>query len=144
MLKRLILSGLLLAAAAGAAQAQMRPSPSAMFDNADTNHDGSIAREEFYAARGALFPKRDSNSDGFIDDADMPKGLAARPRLSEAVEKMRAQLDLNSDGKITPQEFVDGAMPLFDKADTNGNGALETQEIEAAKAAAKTRIAQKR
>ena len=126
MLKHIV-AAVLLAAANCAAFAQEGPRPGAMFENADANHDGSIARDEFIAARAEAFAKLDQNSDGVIDDADRRNP----PREGGRGERMMARVDANSDGKISKDEFVNGATPMFDRADTDGNGALDARELEA-------------
>ena len=107
MLKH-IAAAVLLAAANCAAFAQQGPRPGAMFENADANHDGSIARDEFIAARAEAFAKLDQNSDGVIDDADRRNP----PREGGRGERMMARVDANSDGKISKDEFVNGATPI--------------------------------
>ena len=136
---RAIATGVLLIACASAT-AQMRQGSGELFEQADTNNDGSISRDEFRAARAAKFSKRDQNSDGYIDAADMPKRAANRPRASEAFTAMLKQFDSDGDGKVTKEEFIEGAMPLFDKADSDHNGILDAKELASAKAAAKARV----
>lgn len=52
--------------------------------------------------------------------------------------------DADHDGKVTKQEFLDAraeqAAKLFDRFDTNHDGALDTQEQEAARSAVKERF----
>ena len=44
---------------------------------ADTNKDGKVSQEEFNAHHAAKFTMMDSNKDGFIDKAEMAKGMEA-------------------------------------------------------------------
>lgn len=127
-----------------AVHAQAFERPGALLEQADTNEDGLLTLEEFKAARAAAFPKRDRNGDGHIDDADLSQLSSARPRARAAAEEMTAQLDLDGDGKITQQEFVDGAVAAFNRADGNGDGVLDAKERDAAKAAMRERIQQRR
>ncbi|HEV8332455.1 MAG TPA: hypothetical protein VGQ22_13605 [Steroidobacteraceae bacterium] len=52
--------------------------------------------------------------------------------------------DADHDGKVTKQEFLDSraeqAAKLFDRFDTNHDGALDAQEQEAARSAVKERF----
>jgi Ca2+-binding EF-hand superfamily protein len=134
-----IVAGVLMIACGGA-MAQMRHSQGELFEQADANNDGSISRDEFRNSRAAKFSKRDQNSDGYLDAADLPQRAASRPRMSEAFTAMLKQFDSNGDGKVTKEEFVDGAMPMFDKADSDHNGILDAKELESAKAAVKARV----
>jgi Ca2+-binding EF-hand superfamily protein len=114
--------------------------PGSLFDQGDTNRDGLLTLEEFNAARAAAFPKRDRNGDGVIDAADLPRRSMARSRARDAMEAINAQLDLDHDGKVTRQEFVAGAEPLFRQADRNGDGVVDASEREAAKRRANEQI----
>jgi hypothetical protein len=143
MFKKIIVGGMLFACTVSAAMAQMRDGPG-MFEHANTNHDGLVSLDEFKAARSDAFAKRDKNSDGVIDDTDMPKLASARPKVREAVERMSAKLDLDHDGRITQQEFIDGAVPIFTKADTSGDGMIDTTERDAIKEKAQKRIKERR
>jgi Ca2+-binding EF-hand superfamily protein len=126
MLKQFLVAGVL-ATACTAALAD-HPRRGGVFENADANADGSIARDEFLAARTAAFAKMDQNSDGVLDEADR------RERAHEGrSEGVRGRLDANSDGKISREEFVNSATPMFDGADRDGNGAVDKAELSAAK-----------
>lgn len=134
MNKITVSTGLLLLLAASA-QAQMRPSPGAMFDGADSNKDGLVSRDEFIAARAGQFSRLDRNDDGFLDDGDMPRRALARRQQGGG--QLQAQLDANGDGRISKDEFVSGPTPLFDQADANHDGVLDEPEVESARALAK-------
>jgi EF hand len=128
MLKQFLLAGVL-AGACGAALAG-HPGRGGLFENADANADGSIARDEFLAARAAAFAKLDQNGDGVLDDADK------RERAHEGGRReggLKGRLDANADGKISKEEFVNSATPMFDGADKDGNGALDKEELTAAR-----------
>ena len=134
-----VVVGLIAVLSAGSALSQGREGPGALFDRADKNGDGTIARDEFSTARAEQFTNRDRNGDGFIDNADLGERAAARPRVSQAMAAMLTQLDEDKDGKVSKTEFVDGGMKLFDRADTDKNASLDSKELEAAKAALKER-----
>ena len=137
LLLKVILTAGVLALASTAAVAHDRSGQGQMFGHADTNKDGSVARDEFLAARAEQFARLDQNSDGVLDDADRPE--RAKERHGERATKMREQLDANADGKLSKEEFVNGPTPMFDKADADGNGVLDAKELEAARAARRGR-----
>ena len=126
MFKQFMIVGALLASGAAVAE---HPGRGGLFENADANADGSIARDEFLTARAAAFAKFDQNGDGVLDAADKRDPS----REDRRREGFKGRLDANADGKVTKDEFVNGATPLFDGADKDGNGALDQQELSAAK-----------
>jgi Ca2+-binding EF-hand superfamily protein len=105
------------------------------FEEADANNDGAVSREEYRSARAKKFSRLDRNSDGYFDEADIPKRRMGRTTASERIEQLRDQFDSNRDQRISESEFANGPTLAFDRADKDGNGLLTTQEIEAAKAA---------
>jgi Ca2+-binding EF-hand superfamily protein len=139
---KVIFTAGVLALASAAALAHERHGAGQMFEHSDTNKDGSVARDEFLAARTEQFAKLDKNSDGFLDDADLPE--RAKEHRGEHSGKMRQQFDTNGDGKLGKNEFVNGPTPMFDAADKNGNGVLDSSELEAARAALRARIEERR
>lgn len=141
---RRIVFGAMCALTAMPAFAQGRQGPAEMFEQADADGDGLLSLDEFRTARQDLFGKRDRNADGQIDEADMPHLASARPRAREAAAAVTAQLDLNRDGKVTKDEFVEGAVPLFSRADTNADGVLDVKERDEAKAKMKQRFREMR
>ncbi len=117
----------------------------ASFNNLDTNKDKSLNKAEVAAAQArnvaqaqaeiakrveAEFTKLDSNKDGQLSLAEF-RGAAATPRVPPVDELMK-QLDRNSDGKITQDEYR--ALPLgnFDRIDTNKDGTISEAEKNAA------------
>lgn len=51
---------------------------------------------------------------------------------SERMQERFSQIDVNSDGQITPEEMQAQAIARFTAADTDGDGALTAQEMAAA------------
>jgi Ca2+-binding EF-hand superfamily protein len=141
MLKVILTAGVLVLGCS-AAFAQERHRGGQMFEHSDTNKDGSVARDEFLAARAEQFAKLDKNSDGFLDDADLSE--RAKDRRGGRGGKMRQQFDTNGDGKLDKDEYVNGPTPMFDAADKNGNGVLDSSELEAAREAVRQKIEERR
>jgi Ca2+-binding EF-hand superfamily protein len=105
-----------------------------MLDNADANKDGVITREEYQKSRLEMFDKLDRNDDGYIDSEDAPKFRRRNGGGGgERMEAMKAELDQDKDGRVSREEFANGPMLAFEKADTNRDGQLDQKEIEAFK-----------
>ncbi|MET0988777.1 MAG: EF-hand domain-containing protein [Steroidobacteraceae bacterium] len=130
--------------AATLALAQVPDRPAAMFKHADADGDGLLSLDEFKSARTETFAKRDRNHDGYIDESDMPPLASARPKVRAAVEKANAKLDLDQNGKVTQKEFVDGAVPVFERADKNHDGMVDAKEREEFKGSVKERVQEMR
>jgi hypothetical protein len=122
------------------AQAQPQGREGVMLGNADADHDGKVTRQELLNARAGQFAKLDRNADGIIDDSDS----GDRPRAGKRAAAVRVRLDTNEDGKISKDEFVNGAASLFDQFDANRDDVLDIRELDAARGAAKERIRERR
>jgi len=130
MLKHILLCAGLVAAASAAAESRF--GNGAMLEGADTNSDGMVVRDEFLAARAGAFTRMDRNSDGFLDKADRPEGAPEGPH-GERAARMQERIDADGDGRISRDEFVNGATPMFDRLDADHNSVLDAKEIEAAR-----------
>jgi len=137
MHKILIVAGLFLATASGAALAQEH-GPGGMLAAADANHDGNITRAEFDAARGARFTQMDANHDGSLQATERPQwggGDHAPPAGAPAggpPPGMRA--DSNGDGVISRAEFDAQGAAMFTHMDADHNGSISQAEIDAMRA----------
>ena len=142
MFKEIVLAGVLVVTSGMAAAHDRHGHGGGMLQHSDTNKDGTVARDEFLAARERQFARFDHNSDNVIDDAD--RGEHAKAHGSERGSWMRAHLDADGDGKISKEEFVNGGTALFDRSDADGNGALSEQEIEAMRTKARAHAQESR
>jgi Ca2+-binding EF-hand superfamily protein len=88
--------------------------PPQMFDNIDSNHDGSIDEEEWKAMTARF-------SGGRGGDRMMVTG----PRIGETMVKL---LDANTDDKVSRDEFAK-IVSLFDALDKDHNGELSQEEL---------------
>lgn len=101
------------------------------FDQFDRNRDGKVTRDEL--PDGATFTLFDADGDGVITREEYaraaaaggPSRVAASGRLITAVLE---RFDANGDGRITRAEA--GGAPWFDRADTNGDGVIDAEELE--------------
>ena len=125
--------GLTAAAAPASAKRGMR-----MFNQADTNKDGTVTKAEFDAARGALFARMDANGDGVIETSELRAWIRALPaRIRDARFK---SLDTNGDGKISADEYVSRRKSMFDKIDANNDSSVDKAEFDKAFEAFRSRM----
>ncbi|MDH4233524.1 MAG: EF-hand domain-containing protein [Gallionella sp.] len=113
------------------------PQQGSMFNNADTNGDGSISKSEFddyYAKHNARhFKALDTNKDGMLTPDEMHDGrkqeMGRSPGLKHLDKRFNAA-DANHDGGLDKREAK--AMPMleayFDKVDANKDGKVTRQE----------------
>jgi len=86
-------------------------------------------RDEAIERAVERFERADKNSDGFIAEDE----LGGRGRRAKMAKRMFEQQDANQDGFLSLQEVQDHAAERFDSIDTDGNGELSDEELEAAK-----------
>lgn len=94
----------------------------------DKNGDGILTRDEHRPPRHHL-KKLDTNADGSLDLAELQAG---RPGMT--AEKF-AQLDLNNDGLLSPDEHPmrKARGQRFAALDTDGSGGVSLEEMQAGK-----------
>ncbi len=107
--------------------------PGAGFDlmASDKDGDGKISKEEAPEFMQTFFDRVDTNGDGVLDKAEME---AMRQRRgsggSRGGPRNLMQFDKNGDGKVSKEELPEEMQPMFDRADANGDGAVDAAEIE--------------
>lgn len=130
-LRRAFVVVALVAFSACATNKSPQPSGASRFDQADTNHDGKLSRDEAsdYLVI-EIFESRDANHDGKMTEQEWTGGDPSRV----AGFKKR---DANHDGIVTMQEAIaygraHGLMnKIMKEADTNHDGYLERSEVKA-------------
>lgn len=136
------LAALTLAAPALAQDGAM--APGMMFETLDADKDGNVTQAEIDAAKAARFAKADANADGKLDEAELlaqaetmqAEHMAAmmermKTELPKRIAHMLIELDDNSDGFVTPDEFGDEHMgKMFDRLDANADGMMSAEEAE--------------
>jgi hypothetical protein len=141
---------LILAVAATPALAQQGNLGGHFLDNWDLNEDGTVTLAELQERRGDVFASFDSNEDGYLDAQEYTQFDEARAhdmkehggghggghgkgqgkgqgkgRMMRAADGMKLKAnDADGDGKVSQQEFLDGAASWFETLDRNGDGAI--------------------
>jgi len=122
------------------------PDRGAMFDRLDTNHDGSISRQEFMASRPEVREQRVMimrGPDGAAG-APMPPPMDGHPGTNMDMHmrhmggmdmgmagfggQMFEMADANHDGRVSLGEAQTAALAHFDKADLNHDGKITPDE----------------
>lgn len=136
MQKLLIAAAVSVAALTGVAAAQAPGGGRmGMLEQADTNHDGTITRAEFDAARAAYFTQLDANHDGKLQASEQPHWgpPGGAPPAGGAPpgghDGMRG--DANGDGVVTRAEYDAQSAHMFDRLDADHNGSISQAEIQA-------------
>lgn len=100
-----------------------------LFERADKNKDGKIARDESRLPT-EKFDSVDANSDGYITREEMTSAMKEWKQAHG--EKMFAMMDTNGDGLITRAEATARADARFQKMDANSDGEVTREEARAA------------
>lgn len=127
-----------LAGACGMAQAQDHQDEArhgGLFQRFDTDHNGTVTRQEFDAARGADFARLDANHDGQLTREEMRAGFrqAGWHRGGPGHgggDHMLTRADANHDGNITRDEFLARPEQTFVRLDKNHDGTISAGEIQ--------------
>lgn len=131
------------------AGAQETPAPAApqidpqrIIARADANNDGDVSKSELTALRAKMAGRLDRNSDGVIDENDAQRFRRRRANMEQRIREVTSGFDLNGDGVIEVEEFINGPTLIFDMIDTDANGVVSAAELETAHAAFQARQAQ--
>lgn len=105
------------------------------FDMMDTDQDGKISAAEHEAGSQQMFSEIDKNSDGRITAEEMTakmndKKKAGKTPHKSVAEKL-AKADANADKVVTSAEHKASAQNMFNKMDTNKDGFLTAEEMQA-------------
>lgn len=93
------------------------------FGFADTDRDGKVTLAEYSAFR-------EGGWSYFFQGQDKVTAESADPMAKNALRGSA----VDAEGNVTHQAYSDAAPALFEKADANGDGALDQQEMTAAMA----------
>jgi hypothetical protein len=100
----------------------------------DVDRDRLVSEDEYKEWRGSVFGKLDADKDGeltqleYIVMAPVVTRLDTTPtRLANRFE----ELDQENKGKLTEDEYVNAKIEQFKEADTDGDGKLSVEELQA-------------
>ena len=133
---KLSLSTATLLFAASAALAQTSPGEQ-FLSASDLDGNGAATLAEVQQMRGNVFVTFDANDDGVLDageydlfDAARAEDVAnheapERAQMQKVADALRRETtDLNGDGTVSREEFVQGATAWFAALDKNADGAI--------------------
>ncbi|OLF72262.1 hypothetical protein AWH62_10520 [Maricaulis sp. W15] len=126
-----------------------------MLRAADANGDNTITRAEVDALQAEMFAWMDRNGDGYLDSADaspvrqrLRAQREARADEGEGNDRRRhrrgsrrgggegegpgRRFDTDEDGRISRAEFLGGENRLFARLDSDENGSITPDELDAA------------
>lgn len=106
------------------------------FDEIDADKDGKITAAEMEAHRAARFAAADANKDGNLSAEElvaMHEAARAERQLARSTD-MIARFDANGDGLLSADEMPQPGegQNMFDRIDTDKDGAISKAELEAA------------
>jgi Ca2+-binding EF-hand superfamily protein len=106
------------------------------FEEADTNKDGTLDKEEAKAACSKNFDKMDADKDGTVSKAELNAcGRGKNSKKAEAMHDKRSKefagADKDSDGTLTKEEAkkLPRVSKNFDAIDVDKDGTLDREEI---------------
>ena len=130
-------------------RAELLASTKTRFGEMDTNHDGVLDSAEVAAAQqreidqataaeqqraAAEFAALDTNHDGQLSKAEFMGAIPA-VKANQTPQQIVGAFDGNKDGKISLEEYQARPLASFNRVDTNHDGTISPQELEAARAA---------
>ena len=105
-------------------------SPNAGLLRYDANHDGTLTRDELKAGLKAEFDAYDVNHKNCLA-LDQVRAINAI-RVQQDASQASPLVDWNQDNCIDFNEYSGAMLSLFDTLDTNGDGELSPNELNAA------------
>jgi hypothetical protein len=98
------------------------------FDQIDTNHDGSVSRDEYRAWVDARFARLDANHDSRVDANEIANSPQARERVQKRAERFVQRFDTSGSGEVSQADFEAKAMARFDRL-ANGADSLTPDQL---------------
>ncbi len=147
MWKAAVLGLLIPAAQALPAAAQEAPgrAPEMIFAELDVNGDGAVTLDEMQNAQATRFEQADTNNDGVLDREELLAG--ANERVERRIDRMIERADTDGDGAVSVEEMAEvrmgrrGPSPerIFERIDADGDGSVTAAEFQEAAEAMRER-----
>jgi Ca2+-binding EF-hand superfamily protein len=119
---------LALSALAAGANEPYFPRSEQRFARLDTNKDGKLAPEELARVINRRVALIDANGDRQVSAAEIE--AAMRKRIENRRDRIMQLMDADRDGTISEAEADVVLRDMFDKADTDDDGAVSLAEIQ--------------
>ncbi len=114
------------------------------FEALDADKDGKVTEAEIAAAMAAKLAAADTNKDGKLSAEELVamREQERAARQLEMAKMMVTRLDRDGDGLVSAEELAAGPRQptLFERMDTNGDGAITKDEADAARARMEERM----
>ena len=103
------------------------PTAADRFATLDTNHDGTVTRDEYTA--DALFSALDANHDFRITAPELEAVIGPQQDGMPSADERIRTLDHNGDGGLNDEEMRTAAEARFQSLDTNQDSRLDLAEL---------------
>lgn len=97
----------------------------------DLNEDGIISRDEIVGEAEKAFGGYDIDKDGVLSERELNAKENVRSAMGGFFRGHAKELDRDNDGSLTRNEAVDNATKMFEKIDSNADGKITQEELEA-------------
>ena len=140
IVKLLIISSLLVGTASSVFAAGSGVPGQNFISSWDENEDGKVTFAEVIEKRSNIFLSFDSDENGILDAEEY--SYFDEARANDMADKNTGNInknagaamtleanDLNKDGQVSREEFLENAKSFFDSKDTNGDGVITTEDF---------------
>ncbi len=108
--------------------------PQINFEQADTNSDGKLSKEELAAHAKARFDENDTDKNGTLSKDEMAGAIVkmAKQHAAKGAERMIEHRDQNGDGVLSYDEIGPGkrADKMFSRLDADNDGMISQEELQ--------------